>query len=60
MGSSALRTRGNLASTSKAMTYVTAEARQELLDTIAEAASELASALASLGVAYEQLDDCVG
>ncbi len=42
------------------MAYVTAEARQELLDTIAEAASELASALASLGVAYEQLDDASG
>ena len=39
------------------MTYVTAEARQELLDTVAEAAGELASALAALGAAYEQLDD---
>lgn len=39
------------------MAYVTAEARQELLDTVAEAASELASALASLGTAYEALDD---
>lgn len=39
------------------MAYVTAEARQELLDTVAEAASELASALVSLATAYEQLDD---
>ncbi|MEJ7891979.1 MAG: hypothetical protein WKF94_05010 [Solirubrobacteraceae bacterium] len=39
------------------MAYVTAEARQELLDTIAEASGELATALAALGAAYEQLDD---
>jgi hypothetical protein len=39
------------------MAYVTAEARQELLDTVAEAAGELGSALAALGAAYEQLDD---
>jgi hypothetical protein len=39
------------------MAYVTAEARQELLDTVAEAASELASALGALGAAYEQLDE---
>jgi hypothetical protein len=39
------------------MAYVTAEARQELLDTIAEAADELASAIAALGDAYEQLDE---
>ena len=37
------------------MTYVAAEARQELLDTVAEAIDEIASALASLGAAYEQL-----
>ena len=42
------------------MAYVTAEARQELLDTVAEAAGELASALAALGAAYEQLDDASG
>jgi hypothetical protein len=39
------------------MAYVTAEARQELLDTIAEATDELGAALAALGEAYEQLDE---
>jgi len=39
------------------MSYSTAEARQQLLDAIAVAIDELAEALASLGVAYEQLDD---
>ncbi|MGI8624852.1 MAG: hypothetical protein ACR2NB_15535 [Solirubrobacteraceae bacterium] len=39
------------------MAYVTAEARQELLDTVAEAATEIATALAALGAAYEQLDE---
>jgi len=39
------------------MAYVTEEARQELLDTIAEATDELAAALAALGEAYEQLDE---
>ncbi len=39
------------------MAYVTAEARQELLDTVAEAAGELNTALAALAAAYEQLDD---
>jgi hypothetical protein len=39
------------------MAYITAEARQELLDTVAEATDELAAALAALGDAYEQLDD---
>jgi hypothetical protein len=34
----------------------TAEARQQLLDSIAEATSQLGFALASLGAAYEQLD----
>jgi uncharacterized protein YukE len=42
------------------MTYVTAEARQELVDTVAEAAGELASALAALGAAYDQLDEAAG
>ena len=37
------------------MSYVAAEARQELLHTIAEAIDEIASALAALGAAYEQL-----
>lgn len=39
------------------MTYVSAEARQELLDTIADAIDELGAALAALGEAYEQLDE---
>lgn len=42
------------------MAYVTQEARQELLDSIAEAADELASGLAAVGAAYEQLDDASG
>lgn len=37
------------------MSYVAAEARQELLDTIAEAIDAMAAALAALGEAYEQL-----
>ena len=39
------------------MAYVSAEARQELLDTIADAIDELGVALAALGEAYEQLDE---
>jgi hypothetical protein len=39
------------------VTYTNVEARQELLDALAEAADDLAEALASLGAAYEQLDD---
>ena len=39
------------------MTYVSAEARQELLDTIAGSIDELGAALAALGAAYEQLDE---
>ena len=39
------------------MAYITAEARQELLDTVAEATDELGVALAALGEAYEQLDE---
>lgn len=39
------------------MAYTTIEARQELLEGIVEAAEELAFAIASLGAAYEQLDD---
>jgi len=39
------------------MTYAAGEARQQLLDTIAEATDELGAALASLGAAYEQLDE---
>ena len=39
------------------MAYAAGEARQELLDTVAEATDELAAAIASLGAAYEQLDE---
>ena len=39
------------------MAINTAEARQELLDAIAEAIDELGFALASLGEAFEQLDE---
>jgi hypothetical protein len=39
------------------MGYSTADARQQLLDTVAEAADELGFALASLGEAYERLDE---
>jgi hypothetical protein len=39
------------------MAYVTTEARQELLDSVAEATDEIGVALAALGDAYEQLDE---
>lgn len=39
------------------MAYSTDEGRQELLDSLAEAIDEIGFALASLGAAYEQLDD---
>jgi hypothetical protein len=39
------------------MTYTTAQARQQLLDTVAQAIEEIGSALASLGEAYELLDE---
>jgi hypothetical protein len=39
------------------MAYTTAEARRQLLDTLAEAAEEIGFALASLSEAYEQLDE---
>ena len=39
------------------MPYSTAEARQEMLDTIAVALDDIAVALADLGEAYELLDD---
>jgi hypothetical protein len=39
------------------MTYVSQEARQQLLDTVAEATEEIGEAIAALGAAYEQLDD---
>jgi hypothetical protein len=37
--------------------YTTADARQQLLDTLAEAADRLGAALAALSEAYEQLDE---
>jgi hypothetical protein len=39
------------------MAYVTNEARQQLLDTVAEAIDEIGLALAALTAAYEQLDE---
>ena len=39
------------------MTYGTAEARQELLDTVADAIKQIGNALAALGEAYELLDE---
>ena len=38
------------------MVQTTVEARQQMLDTLAEATDEIGLALASLGAAYEQLD----
>ena len=40
-----------------AMAYVSQEARQELLDSIAEAIERIGVSLAALGTAYEQLDE---
>jgi hypothetical protein len=42
------------------MAYVTQEARQDLLDAVAEATDELGAALAALGAAYEALDESSG
>jgi hypothetical protein len=39
------------------MAYVTAEARQDLLDALAAATEDIGVALGALGDAYEQLDD---
>jgi hypothetical protein len=39
------------------MTYTTAQGRQQLLDTLAQATTDLGAALAALGEAYEQLDE---
>lgn len=39
------------------MTYTTAQAREQLLDTVAEATDAIGLALAELGEAYEQLDE---
>jgi transcriptional accessory protein Tex/SPT6 len=42
------------------MSYTDAEARQQLVDTVAEAIDAIGSALAALGAAYEQLDEHSG
>lgn len=42
------------------MAYTTSEARQELLDTVAQAANELGFASACLAEAYDQLDEYNG
>ncbi len=42
------------------MAYVTSEARQQLLDEVAQAIDRLAISLAALGAAYEQLDEQAG
>jgi hypothetical protein len=42
------------------MAYVTAEARQDLLDAIAAATDRIGAALAAVGGAYEQLDEQSG
>ena len=39
------------------MAYDTAQARQELLDDVAEATDDIGVALAAVGAAFEQLDD---
>ena len=39
------------------MTYAAKEARQDLLDTVGEAIEEIATALAALGAAFEQLTE---
>jgi hypothetical protein len=39
------------------MPYSTADARQQLLDTVADATDEIAFALAEVGEAYERLDE---
>ena len=42
------------------MAYATQEARQDLLDALAEATEHIGAALAALGAAYEQLDEQSG
>ncbi|HEV7586281.1 MAG TPA: hypothetical protein VGO14_10940 [Solirubrobacteraceae bacterium] len=42
------------------MPYTTADARQQLLDTVGKATEALAAAVAALGEAYEQLDERSG
>ena len=42
------------------MAYVTREAREQLLGTVAEATDEIGAALVALGAAYEQLDEQSG
>ena len=52
-GASRLGAPSNLA----VVPYTTADARQQLLDTLAQAAERLAAALAALSEAYERLDE---
>jgi hypothetical protein len=42
------------------MAYVTREAQEQLLGTVAEATDQIGEALAALGAAYEQLDEQSG
>jgi hypothetical protein len=42
------------------MTYTNAQAREQLLETVAQATGELGQALVALGEAYEQLDEQTG
>jgi hypothetical protein len=42
------------------MAYVDAEARRQLLDTVAEAIEEISAAVTAIGAAYEQLDEQSG
>jgi hypothetical protein len=42
------------------MTYTNAQAREQLLETVARATEELGQAVAALGEAYEQLDEQSG
>jgi len=42
------------------MAYSTADARQEILDVIADAADHIGVALAALGAAYELVDEAAG
>jgi len=42
------------------MAYATQEARQDMLDALAEATEHIGAALAALGAAYEQLDEQSG
>ena len=54
------RGRRNAAGSLRRMAYTTAEGRQQILDELARATDELGFAFASLGEAYEQLDEQTG